>query len=822
MPKSLFVDPGELLARGQIHFEDIPVNAYASDDDAERRRFGDAALRQIYADMVFIREFETMLHRLKTEGAYEGIAFFYAGPAHLSIGQEAAAVGEAYLLGEDDFIFGSHRSHGEFLAKGFSLIRRLPEARLWEIMEECNGGLNWRVMRENGLTRGDVRATAKRFLAFSLLSEMLAKETGFNHGLGGSMHAFCLPFGIYPNNAIVGGQADIAAGAALYKRIRRKDGVVIANLGDGSSTCGNVWEAMNFAAMDQFFTLWPEDCRGGLPILFNFVNNQYSMGDQPRGETTGMRELARMGAAVNPDAMYAVRIDGNDPLAVIDAMERSLEILRAGRGPVLHDVITYRFCGHSPSDPFSYRTPEEVRAWEEWDPIRRFEKKLTRMGILDSHDTQSVREEVLDLLREVCRVACDDRACGRLDLNTEPDRIANLMFSNTRAPREPAGCELTIPISETARARAIRTKDRGVHPRGETVRKNRVFQLRDGIYEALMDGFASYPDLIAYGEGCRDWGGAFAVYRGMAEALPCHRLFNAPIAEGAIVSTAVGYAMAGGRAVVELMYFDFLGRAADQVFNQLSKWQEMSACQLKMPVVVRTSVGSKYGAQHSQDWTSLVAHIPGLKVVYPATPYDAKGLMNAALAGSDPVIFIESQKLYDVHEQFHPGGVPEGYYEIELGEPDVKRSGGDLTILSVGAALYRALEAADRLEKEFGVRCEVIDARSIVPFHYEKVLASVKKTGRIVIVGDMCERGSVLCDFAKNIAELAFDDLDAPPMTVGARNWAAPAFEFERYFYPQAEWILDAVHEKVLPLPGYVSARSYSSSARLDAAARGV
>ena len=170
-------------------------------------------------------------------------------------------------------------------------------------------------------------------------------------------------------------------------------------------------------------------------------------------------------------------------------------------------------------------------------------------------------------------------------------------------------------------------------PNGQRLKDSQCIGIRDALFEAILDRFYVDPTLIAYGEENRDWGGAFAVYRGLTEALPYHRLFNAPIAEGAIVGSAVGYALEGGRALVELMYCDFMGRAGDELFNQLPKWQSMSGGLLKMPVVVRVSVGNKYGAQHSQDWTSMAAHIPGLKVVFPATPYDAKGLMYSALQG---------------------------------------------------------------------------------------------------------------------------------------------------------------------------------------------
>ncbi|MDR2936386.1 MAG: hypothetical protein LBU80_03480 [Rikenellaceae bacterium] len=348
------------------------------------------------------------------------------------------------------------------------------------------------------------------------------------------------------------------------------------------------------------------------------------------------------------------------------------------------------------------------------------------------------------------------------------------------------------------------------------------YQLRDGIFEAIVDRFYKDASLVAYGEENRDWGGAFAVYRGLTEALPYHRLFNSPISEASIVGTAIGYAMCGGRVIPEIMYCDFLGRCGDEVFNQMPKWQAMSGNVIKMPVVLRVSVGSKYGAQHSQDWTSLVAHIPGLKVVFPVTPYDAKGLMNSALQGTDPVIYFESQRIYEIGEQFHEGGVPEGYYEIPFGEPDVKRAGSDVTILTIGSTLYTALKAADRMQEKYGIGAEVIDARSLVPFNYETVLKSVKKTGKIMLASDANARGSFLNELARNITELAFDDLDAPPVVVGSRNWITPCYELEDAFFPQPDWFIDAYHEKIAPIAGHVPTRNFTDAEQVRRAKEGV
>ena len=218
----------------------------------------------------------------------------------------------------------------------------------------------------------------------------------------------------------------------------------------------------------------------------------------------------------------------------------------------------------------------------------------------------------------------------------------------------------------------------------------------------------------------------------------------------------------------------------------------------------------------------MCAHIPGLKVVFPATPYDAKGLMYSALTGTDPVVFFESQRIYDQPEEFVPGGVPTGYYQVPIGEPDVKKTGKDLTILTIGATLYRALDAAKILEEKHGVSCEIIDARSIVPFNFEKVIASVTKTRKILLASDACERGSALQTFAAKITQFAFDELDAPPTVVGARNWITPADEVEDAFFPYPTDLIDAVHEHLIPLKGYQTARPADNRELLRRSAEGI
>jgi 2-oxoisovalerate dehydrogenase E1 component len=805
MPKSLFIRPSEVRKKGLLELSPIPVNQYDRTLGDELDRFAREDLLRIHRDMAIIRGFETMLNEVKQQREYRGIAYDHRGPAHLSIGQEASAVGQAFLLDVDDHIFGSHRSHGEILAKGLSAIEKLPDDELLRIMEGYMGGATLRVVERTA--NQSVKDLAVDFLLYGALAEIFGREAGFNKGMGGSMHAFFTPFGVYPNNAIVGGSADISVGAALYKRVNRKPGIVICNIGDASASCGPTWEALCFATMEQFKTLFDERTRGGLPIIINFVNNFYGMGGQPVGETGGFGILARMGAGLNPEQMHAERVDGYNPLAVIDAIARKRDILQRGDGPVLLDTVTYRFSGHSPSDASSYREKTEVEEWQQVDSLVTYKAELLQAGLATEDELQTEYAHIDEALLRAYKKAIDLEASPRADVYSVGSLLERTMYSNEQVKSMEPGREpdVLMPLEENPRVKQLAGRSRsGLDESGAQIPKSRCVGVRDALFEAVIDRFYKDPTLVAYGEENRDWGGAFAVYRGLTEGLPYHRLFNSPISEAAIVGTAVGYALEGGRALIELMYCDFLGRAGDEVFNQLAKWQSMSGGLLRMPVVLRVSVGSKYGAQHSQDWSALVAHIPGLKVVFPATPYDAKGLMNAALNGTDPVIFFESQRLYDQSELFRgTEGVPAGYYEVRLGEPDVKKEGSDLTILTVGATLYRALEAAQTLEADHGISCEVIDARSLVPFDYAKVLESVKKTGKLLLASDASERGSFLQTVAAKVTQLAFDDLDAPPVVVGARNWITPPDEVEDAFFPFPSDILDAVHTYLQPLKGH-------------------
>ena len=527
MPKIEFIDPEVLRKKSRIEFAPIPVNQYDRDIADEKINFSQQEFLNIYRDMAIIREFESMLNLIKTKGECYGIRYNHPGPAHLSVGQEAAAVGMAFLLDENDFIFGSHRSHGEILAKGLSVIGKMSEEKLVAIMENYFEGKTLEVVKKS--FSGDTRDLAIDFLLYGTLAEIFGKEYGFNKGLGGSMHAFFPPFGIYPNNAIVGGSADIATGAALFKKINRKNGIIVANIGDASMGCGPVWEAISFATMDQFKLLWEGEFKGGLPLIFNFMNNQYGMGGQTCGETMGYQMLARVGAGVEPSQMHAERVDGYDPLAVIDVFRRKIKLIKDKKGPVLLDTVTYRISGHSPSDASSYRTREEIEAWEKQDSIRSYGDRLVNASLATVSQLEEIRKRASEGVQKALRLASDPAISPRIDLDKDPNAIGKFMFSYGSMDRfDNRKPTVNHAMEENPRVQQIRSKERFGIRDGKPVPRIKAYNLRDGIFEAIFDRYYKDPTLVAFGEENRDWGGAFAVYRGLTEALPYQRLLILP------------------------------------------------------------------------------------------------------------------------------------------------------------------------------------------------------------------------------------------------------------------------------------------------------
>lgn len=702
-------------------------------------------------DMLAIRELEEMIVRLRS-GGYEPLSGYdYRGPTHVSIGQEGTSAGAASALRPNDRITSSHRGHGDALAKGFAAIRRMEEA-----------DLRARVPGSRAADREGLQADALEEHVYRVIAELFGKEEGYCRGRGGGMHIADFSTGQLGANAIVGGSVPIATGAAMALRYLRSGEVVCCMAGDGAYANGVVLESLNWAAQVQWTNHLAGDRPFGPPIIFLVQNNHYGMTGRADDEVMGVPWLAQRGAGFASDGMHAEVVNGMDALAVRDAVLRAAELCRAGEGPVLMEASTYRYYGHSLSDPRNeYRTRDEEEAWRAVDPIAGLGRALVESGVLSEGELHALGD--LAAQRNA-------RAAGRAAAATDPDPadVLRFMYAGTSSESVPTG--FASPRVHEPLAPARMTEEGMLY--------------RDAIRAALYEEMARDGRVIFYGEDVADYGGAFKLSKGLLEAFGRERVFNTPISEAAICGTAVGAAMMGLRPVVELMYMDFALMASDQIANQAAKWHFMSGAQTSVPLVIRASVGAGkgYGGQHSQSLESLFAHTPGLLIVYPSTAADAKGLLKSAIRSDDAVLFVESQALYATR-----GLVPEDPdLLVPIGPARMAREGSDATIVAWGPAVSDALAAAGELSAE-GIECDVIDLRTLVPLDMATVLASVRRTGRCVVASQAVLVGSYVNEVVARLVEEAFDDLDAPIARVGAKNGISPQAEgLERVFLPGA------------------------------------
>ncbi len=740
-----------------------PIRGFVFDGDLGSELAGGntsaAEALDLLDDMLAIRGIEEMIVRLRS-GGYDPLpGYDYRGPTHVSIGQEATSVGACTALRADDQITSSHRGHGDAIAKGFAAIRTMTDEQL-----------RARVPGSSATDHAVLLEAALEEHVYRVIAELFGKEEGYSRGRGGGMHIGDFATGNLGANAIVGGSVPIATGAAMVARYERSDRVVCCCAGDGAYANGVVLESLNWAAQDQWTNHFAGDHPYGLPIIYLIQNNHYGMTGRADEEVMGVRHLARRAAGFAQNNMHAEVVNGMDVLAVHDAVRRAAALCRAGQGPVLIEASTYRYYGHSLSDPRNeYRTREEEAAWRAVDPIERLRGQLLAAGVADEAAIAAVEARAKD------RTA---RAAVRASQATDPDPgdVLRYLYTDTSSIVVPkAAGKVTIhapaPVSK----------------RGD----DGSITYRDAIREALVEEMTRDARVIFYGEDVADYGGAFKLTKGLLETFGRQRVFNTPISEACICGTAVGAAIVGARPVVELMYMDFALMSSDQIANQAAKWHYMSGAQVEVPLVIRASVGAGkgYGGQHSQSLESIFTHIPGLYVVYPATAADAKGLLKSAIRTNNPVLFVESQGLYSTK-----GVVPQDEHLEPLGVARIARPGDDATIVAWGPAVVDALAAAERLQTELGIGAEVVDLRSLIPLDMETTLASVRKTGRCVVASQTVLIGSFVNEIVARVQIEAFDYLDAPVGRVGAANGISPQAEaLERAFLPTADDIYRAV-----------------------------
>jgi 2-oxoisovalerate dehydrogenase E1 component len=546
----------------------------------------------------------------------------------------------------------------------------------------------------------------------AMMAELLGRRTGYCRGLGGSMHIADLSLNILGCNGIVGAPLPIGVGAALSSRLRGSGQVAVVFFGDGGANQGAAHEAMNLAAT------WE------LPVVFVCENNQFAL-------SVGWRD----GRAVEDIAVRAAGygmpgeiVDGNDVLAVEETAGRHVEAARRGEGPSLIEAKTFRRMAHSMRANLpDTRDQELVQAWEARDPVPRFEALLVELGELDAAAIESIQAEVEDEVEAaIARALADDLADpADMDVAVYERHVA------TYPP--PAAGERALTFTQA---------------------------LREGLWQEME----ADESVFVMGEDVGKVGGVFRATEGMHERFGPDRVRDTPISECGFVGAGIGAALTGMRPVVELQFSDFVTVAMDQLANQAAKLRFMMGGSPRIPLVVRGASGGgvRLAAQHSQSLEALFCHLPGLVVVMPSNPADAKGLLAASIRDDNPVIFLE---------QAEP--VPEERYAVPLGTAALVREGSDVTIVATGAMVPLALRAAGQLERE-GTSVEVIDPRTLYPLDLESILASVARTSRVVVAHEAVSFCGVGAEIAASIAQHGFWDLDAPPVRVGAPHRPIP------------------------------------------------
>jgi 2-oxoisovalerate dehydrogenase E1 component len=585
-----------------------------------------------------------------------------------------------------------------------------------------------------------------------MMAELCGRATGYCRGRGGSMHIADVEKGNLGATGIVGGNIPVATGAGLAQQLQGTERVVLCFFGDGASNTGNFHESLNLAA------LWK------LPVVYIVENNLYGMSVPIQKATTRLDIAERACAYGIPGEV----VDGMDVLAVREAVGRAVEHARRGEGPSLVECKTYHWYGNSRSDPRRYRTKEEEARWKARDPIPNFAAHLVEAGIATEKEIDAIEVQVDGEIEEATTYALDSPAPPVEDL----ELYVYAPFKWTEA--------------DVARERELRTRCRVGGPGTRTI------QYREAIQEALHEEMRRDPCAFVMGEDVGLYGGVYGATRGLFEEFGPDRVRDTPISEATIGGAAVGAAMCGLRPVAEIMYVDFALLAMDQIANQGAKNRYMFGGKTTVPMVIRTEGGAGrcIAAHHSQSLEALWVHFPGIYVVMPSTPYDAKGLLKAAIRDDNPVMFIEHKMLYGVE-----GHVPDEDYIIPFGLADVKREGADVTVVTYSRMVHRALEAAERLAAE-GISVEVIDLRTLKPLDMETVAASVKKTGHVVGVSEACKTGSFISELVARIQEELFDWLDAPVVRVCAADVPVPMSEpLEDAAVPSIDAIIAGVRQ---------------------------
>ena len=588
--------------------------------------------------------------------------------------------------------------------------------------------------------RGHGHALAKGMEPLQLIAELYGREAGCSRGRGGSMHLFAPEIGLMGTSGIVGPSILQATGAGYSFKLMKLDRVAVAFFGDGAVNNGAFHEGLNMAS------IWK------LPVLFVCENNEFAT-EVPFRSASGNPSVSGRGAAYG---MPGVEVDGNDVLAVREVARWAVQRARAGDGPTLLECKTYRTRPHSEGmGDFTYRSRAEVENWKKLCPIL-----------------------VLRQLMEGQFPGCET-ALNEIDAEIQRDvEIAHLQAEASLWPE--ASTATTHIYAVTSR------------PPPPPAPGSRQITYMQATHEALASEMAVNPGIFVLGEGIGVRGGNFNTTAGLFAKFGAERLRDTPICERGFVGLGCGAAMTGTRPIIDFMFADFVLDAVGEIVNQIAKMQYMSSGRLKMPILLRGCVGIGHSAatHHSGNYYPMFAQFPGLRVVVPSTPYDAKGLLLHALRCDDPVLFLEHRELLSLK-----GPVPEGDYEIPFGQAAIVREGKDATVVALTRMVPRAVEIAEKLAVE-GISIEVIDPRTVAPLDVETIGRSVAKTGRLLIADEAFASFGIGAEIAAQIADRHFDDLDAPIRRLNGIHTPTPySPPLEAAVIPDNDALLQAIRD---------------------------
>jgi pyruvate/2-oxoglutarate/acetoin dehydrogenase E1 component/TPP-dependent pyruvate/acetoin dehydrogenase alpha subunit len=725
----------------ETQFEQLAGPSLA--DAVAEGRYAREELADYLRTMCEIREFEDGLYNLYRAGKLKGAT-------HMSAGQEAVPAGAVAAITRRDLVASTHRGHGHCGAMG-NLMAESEEERQ----------AHWNAM----------------------MAELFGKVTGYCRGRGGSMHIADVEKGNLGATGIVAGNIPVATGAALAEHLKGTDSVVLCFFGDGATNTGAFHEALNMGA--GLFC--------GLPVVYICENNLYGM-SVPYNQScvegllcaTKIDNVATRAAAY---PMPGVIVDGQDVLAVRAAVEEAVERARTGGGPTLIECKTYRYYGHSLSDARAYRTRDEERQWRERDPIDILARRLTENGLFTQEEVDAIRAKAKESIETSIRFATDSplpdasEVYDNVFVDPDPAEVRRQAEAEQELWRKvkPVEAAFYAKFRETADGDPQNVLPRLNKPDQEALQAEhgmRIIPMVEALQEAHREEMRRDERVFLLGEDIGIYGGAYGATRGLFQEFGPKRVIDTAISEAAVIGAACGAAMRDLRPIAEIMYIDFITIASNQLVHNIAYNRYQFGGKIKVPCVIRTEggVGRSFAATHSESLESWFLHVPGLYLVMPSTPYDAKGLLKSSIRDENPVLFIEHKEMYA--KVFGP--VPEEEYLIPLGVADIKRPGKDVTIVAYSRMVHFALAAAALLEKD-GIDAEVVDPRSLCPLDEKTIADSVRKTGRLVMVQECYPRASVGEDIIRRVMEYRFENgrtgfsyLDGPPTLLAAAHTPVP------------------------------------------------